>query len=57
MSGEESVDLDKATLKSFTNVYEHDAHNINAARQLAEETDKIYLGVIYRNEDAPREDE
>lgn len=57
LTGNESVELDEATLKTYKNVMDHDAHDINAARNLAVETDKIYLGVLYRNEEAQRYDE
>jgi 2-oxoglutarate ferredoxin oxidoreductase subunit beta len=57
LTGEESVELDEATLSSFKHTHEHDAHNIHDARQIAEETDRIFLGVLYRNKEAQRYDE
>ena len=57
LTGNEGVELDDAVIKSFDHTVEHDAHDINAARSLAEDPDNIYLGVLYRNTRAQRYDE
>jgi 2-oxoglutarate ferredoxin oxidoreductase subunit beta len=43
--------------KIYTNVLRHDLHDLSAARQLAEETDPIRIGVFYRDESKPRYEE
>ena len=57
LNGNEKVELDEATQKTFKHFVDHDAHDIHAARSIAEETDKLYLGVLYRNTEAQRYDE
>jgi 2-oxoglutarate ferredoxin oxidoreductase subunit beta len=43
--------------KAISNVIEHDPSNINKAREYADISDKIPIGLFYQNVDRPRYDE
>ena len=47
---------DDGTLKAFKNRLSHDPSDINAARELAEDKHRSYLGLFYQNKEALRYD-
>ena len=49
---ENGIGLDEEVAKTFKNSIEHDPSDINAARQLAEDAEYIYLGLFYQNKEA-----
>ncbi len=57
LTGNDGVELSDSMKASFKNKVEHNANDIYAARTLAEQPDRIYLGVFYRNPEARRYDE
>ncbi|MDH5399277.1 MAG: thiamine pyrophosphate-dependent enzyme [Cyclobacteriaceae bacterium] len=57
LNHENGITLDEATAKSFKHFEDHDPTDINRARMLAEDKDKIYLGLFYQNKNAVRYDQ
>ena len=57
MDDPNGIVLDEDMKKTFSHKIDHDSSNIHRARELADETEKIYLGIFYRNPNAPRYDE
>ncbi|MEJ2539958.1 MAG: hypothetical protein P8188_08315, partial [Gemmatimonadota bacterium] len=43
--------------KMFEHQVQHDPSDLDEARELAENTDRIRLGLFYQNEDRPRYEE
>ncbi len=56
LTHENGIQLDDNVLKLFPNHAEHDPSDIHAARELAENTDALPLGILYHNPDVPRYD-
>lgn len=56
MKDENGIVLDESDAKGFENTIQHDSRDINKARELADHADKLYLGLFYRNPEAPRYD-
>ena len=57
LKDEKGINLSEDVEKSFKNILAHDPSDINAARALVENADKIYLGLLYQNKDAECYDE
>jgi 2-oxoglutarate ferredoxin oxidoreductase subunit beta len=53
---ERGVPVDDAVGRIFKNHVEHDPSNLDRARELAGETERIPIGLFYHNPDAPRYD-
>jgi 2-oxoglutarate/2-oxoacid ferredoxin oxidoreductase subunit beta len=53
LTHEKGIGLDEKSAGTFKNSVEHDPSDINAARALAQESDRIYLGLIYQNAENP----
>jgi 2-oxoglutarate ferredoxin oxidoreductase subunit beta len=53
----DGVPADEAVLRMYRNRLEHDPADLDAARRLAGRHDKVAIGLLYRNPDAPRYDE
>lgn len=54
---ENGIQLDENVAKSFKNKVEHDPADIHGARELAEDTEIVHLGLLYKNEKAERYDQ
>jgi len=53
----DGIEADEKLMARFPNNVEHDPSDINAARQLADSSDGIPIGLFYRNNNADRYDE
>lgn len=54
---ENGIKMPEELAKSFKHIKEHDPSDLNAARQLADDREYIYLGLLYQNKDVERYDE
>jgi 2-oxoglutarate ferredoxin oxidoreductase subunit beta len=53
----DGIEVDDAVKRMFKNHQEHDPSDLDAARQLADRTDGIPIGLLYRNASADRYDQ
>jgi len=53
LTHENGIEADPPVAKMYKNHLEHDPSDINAARQLASETDRLPIGLFFHNPDAP----
>jgi 2-oxoglutarate ferredoxin oxidoreductase subunit beta len=56
MKHDKGVPVDPKVDKAYKNQIEHDPSNMAAARELADRTDVLPIGLFYKNPDAPRYD-
>ena len=56
LNHENGIDLDPQIVKSFKNVVDHDPSNIHKAREHADMSGSIPIGLFYQNKDAYRYD-
>jgi len=54
MKHENGVKVDDAVGRIYKNQIEHDPANLHEGRELAEQRERIAIGLFYRNPDAPR---
>jgi 2-oxoglutarate ferredoxin oxidoreductase subunit beta len=54
MKHAEGVPVDDAVARIYKNQVEHDPSDLNAARALAEDPERVAIGLFYRRADAPR---
>ena len=54
---EKGIQVSEEIAKSFKHKTKHDPSNLEEARKLAMDTDKIYMGLFYQDNKAPRYDE
>jgi 2-oxoglutarate ferredoxin oxidoreductase subunit beta len=57
LTHEDGLQVEDLLKKMFENQREHDPSDLRAARELAEDTSVVPIGILYRNPDAPRYDE
>jgi 2-oxoglutarate ferredoxin oxidoreductase subunit beta len=53
----DGIEADDAVKRAFPNQLEHDPSDLKGARDLAAREDVVPIGLLYRNENAPRYDE
>ncbi len=56
LAHDDGVPVDPAVAKIFRYQQDHDPADLTAARQLAEPSEKVPIGLFYRNSEAPRYD-
>ncbi|HER33982.1 MAG TPA: 2-oxoglutarate oxidoreductase [Halothiobacillaceae bacterium] len=57
LTHENGMNVSEAMAKVYKNNETHDPSNIHRAREIAEWTDRVPVGILYRNEEIPRYDE
>lgn len=57
MGGPNGINLDENLTKNIPNQIVHNSEDMIEAQRLAADTDNIYMGLFYRNENNPRYDE
>jgi len=57
LTHEKGVQVDDAVKRQFPNHAEHDPSDLAAARELAEDSAALPMGILYHNPDAPRYDQ
>jgi len=53
----DGVPVDEVAARPYKNRLEHDPRDLHAARQIAGGQDRVAIGLLYRNPDAPRYDQ
>ena len=53
---ENGINIDDNAAQMYKNVIEHDPTDINKAREIVEDDEKIVVGLIYQNKEADRYD-
>lgn len=53
MTHENGITLSEEAANTFKNTAEHDPSDLNAARELADNHDSIFMGLFYQNREAP----
>ena len=54
LNHENGMQLSDAMSKIYKNQENHDPSDLNRAREIADMTDQVPIGILYRNEDVPR---
>ena len=57
MEHDNGISVNEDIAKTFKNKITHDPTNLSAARDLAMDSDTIYMGLFYQDKNAPRYDE
>ena len=56
LSHDNGIQVDETTAKLFQHTVQHDPSDIERARELVEEPESYYLGLLYQNKEALRYD-